>query len=162
MQHVGEGPGHRDAEERKAETDIVQQRDADHVAQPDAAAVEVRTRRVHVAVRNAHVHPPSSADTCAARSKVEFTPQTHKLASYTVTELPVNSTPEVDFVANSNSNSGIVIVIELASPSPSGFGIESESPSFELELNWNCHRLKRDWSRNCVRWNWIRNCLPQK
>ena len=46
----------------------------------------------------------------------------------------VNSTPELDFLANSKSNSGIGIELELALLSPGGIGIELELPSFELEL----------------------------
>ena len=47
----------------------------------------------------------------------------------------VNSTPELDFLANSKSNSGIGIELELALPSPGGIGIALELPSFELELD---------------------------
>ena len=47
-----------------------------------------------------------------------------------VIRVGVNSTPELDFLANSKSNSGIGI--ELALPRPGGIGIEL--PSFELEL----------------------------
>ena len=53
-------------------------------------------------------------------------------SSPVATRVGVNSTPELDFLANSKSNSGIEL--ELALPSPGGIGIELELPSFESEL----------------------------
>lgn len=56
---VGEGPDHGDAEEGDAEQHDVQQPDAQHVGQPDAAAVHHPRVGVHLAVRRPHVHPAS-------------------------------------------------------------------------------------------------------
>ena len=63
----------------------------------------------------------------------------------------VNSTPELEFIANSNSKSGIGIVI---------IGIELELPSLEYELNWNCHHWNWNLSWNCILQNCIRNWNP--
>lgn len=56
---VGESPDHGDAEEGDAQEHDVQQPDAQHVGQPDAAAVHDSGVGVHLAVRRSHVHPGS-------------------------------------------------------------------------------------------------------
>lgn len=56
---VGESPDHRDAEEGDAQQHDVQQPDAQHVGQPDAAAVHDPGVGVHLTVRRPHVHPAS-------------------------------------------------------------------------------------------------------
>lgn len=57
VDEVGEGPDHRNADERYAEQYYVQEADAKHIGEPYTPAVHHSRVWIDLTVRRAHVHP---------------------------------------------------------------------------------------------------------
>lgn len=74
MDDVGQGPDNRNAEERDAEENHMQQSYQDDVGQPDAPTIHHSSVGVYFAVCHPHIHPTTVRDQAGVQLNFLLTP----------------------------------------------------------------------------------------